>query len=125
MRTCVRMRWHEQLESKHREGQLPGIDDGTIVRTFDAPEAMEAQFHEVHAKSALNRVPGASKLPFGWTVNTYRGCLHSCSYCLAPDTAILMGDGRTRAIKDLRVGDVIYGTRFENRYRRYVKTTVL
>ena len=119
------MRWHDQLEARQREGQLPGLGDGTTVRTFDAPEAMEAKFHEIHAKSVLNRVPGASKLPFGWTVNTYRGCLHSCSYCLDPDTPILMASGRARAIKDLQIGDEIYGTQLENRYRRYVKTTVL
>jgi DNA repair photolyase len=85
------MRWHEQLETKHRSGQLPGIDDGTVVRTFDAPEALTAQFHEIHAKSALNRVPGASKLPFGWTVNTYRGCLHRCAFCFARPTHEYLG----------------------------------
>ena len=28
------------------------------VRTFDAPEALGINFHEVRAKSALNKVPG-------------------------------------------------------------------
>ncbi len=79
------MRWHDQLEDRHRASQLPGLDDA-VVRTFDAPEALEARFHEIHAKSALNRVPGGAKLPFGWTVNPYRGCLHSCSYCFARPT---------------------------------------
>src|SRR3954447_6749406 len=79
------MRWQEQLEDRHREAQLPGLADA-VVRTFDAPEALEARFHEIHAKSALNRVPGAAKLPFGWTVNPYRGCLHRCAYCFARPT---------------------------------------
>src|SRR3954452_10225535 len=79
------MRARDQLESAQRAGQLPGLSEA-VVRTFDAPEALEARFHEIHAKSALNRVPGASKLPFGWTVNPYRGCLHSCSYCFARPT---------------------------------------
>src|SRR3712207_1779142 len=118
------MRWHDQLEDRHRASQLPGLDDA-VVRTFDAPEALEARFHEIHAKSALNRVPGAAKLPFGWTVNPYRGCLHACTYCQEGSTPILMADGRTRALADLQVGDEIYGTVFENRYRRFVKTTVL
>ena len=39
-------------------------------------------FHEVEAKSALNRVPGSSPVPFRWTVNPYRGCSHACVYCL-------------------------------------------
>ncbi|MFP5327976.1 MAG: radical SAM protein, partial [Acidimicrobiia bacterium] len=108
------------------DGQLPGLSDGTVVRTFDAPEALDVRFHEIHAKSALNRVPGAgTRLPFSWTVNPYRGCLHRCSYCLGPDTPILMGDGRTRRIADLRVGDEIYGTVKQGSYRRYVKTAVL
>jgi DNA repair photolyase len=79
------MRWHDQLETRHREGQLPGLHDA-VTRTFDAPEALGAQFHEIHAKSVLNRVPGASRMPFGWTVNTYRGCLHRCKYCFARPT---------------------------------------
>jgi len=34
-------------------------------------------------KTALNRVPDESRLPFRWTVNPYRGCSHSCQYCFA------------------------------------------
>ena len=34
-------------------------------------------------KTALNRVPDASRVPFRWTVNPYRGCTHSCHYCFA------------------------------------------
>jgi DNA repair photolyase len=34
-------------------------------------------------KSALNRVPEQSRMPFRWTVNPYRGCSHSCHYCFA------------------------------------------
>jgi DNA repair photolyase len=55
------------------------------VRTFDAPEALGIHFHEVRAKSALNRVPG-SYLPFNWTVNAFRGCAHACTYCFARNT---------------------------------------
>ena len=43
-------------------------------------------FHEVMAKSALNRVPGQSAMPFDWTVNPYRGCSHACVYCFARNT---------------------------------------
>jgi DNA repair photolyase len=34
-------------------------------------------------KTALNRVPEQSRVPFRWTVNPYRGCTHSCHYCFA------------------------------------------
>ena len=57
------------------------------------------RFHEIRTKSALNRVPGASRLPFDWTVNPYRGCSHACTYCMAGDTPILLADGRTRAAR--------------------------
>ena len=50
------MRWDEQrVENDMR---LPGVGDGTVIRTFDAPEAMGINFHEVRARSALNHVPG-------------------------------------------------------------------
>jgi len=67
-------------------------------------------FHEVQAKSIINRVPSASRVPFEWTINPYRGCGHACTYCLAGDTPILMADGRTQPIADVRAGDLIYGT---------------
>src|SRR4051812_34506798 len=57
-----------------------------MVRTFDAPEALDTRFYEVRAKSALNRVPEQSQVPFRWTINPYRGCTHACVYCFARPT---------------------------------------
>ena len=65
--------------------RLPGVGAGTVVRTFDAPEAMGINFHEVRAQSALNRVPG-TRYGFNWTINPYRGCTHACVYCFARRT---------------------------------------
>jgi len=77
------MRWDEQrVENDLR---LPGVGDGTVVRTFDAPEAMGVNFHEVRARSALNRAPGG-RYGFGWTINPYRGCTHACTFCFARRT---------------------------------------
>ena len=39
--------------------------------------------------------------------------------------AILMADGTTKPLEDLKVGDAIYGTERVGWYRRYVKTRVL
>jgi len=77
------MRWDEQ--KVENDMRLPGVGDGTVVRTFDAPEAMGINFHEVRARSALNHVPGDS-FGFSWTINPYRGCTHACVYCFARKT---------------------------------------
>ncbi|HYG71481.1 MAG TPA: radical SAM protein [Actinomycetota bacterium] len=54
-------------------------------RTFDTPEFRGMTFIEAECKTILNRVPG-TYLPFNWTINPYRGCSHSCSYCFARPT---------------------------------------
>jgi DNA repair photolyase len=115
------MRWDEQrVENDLR---LPGVGDGSVVRTFDAPEATGINFHEVRARSALNHVPGG-RYGFSWTINPYRGCTHACVYCMGPDTPVLMADGSTRRIEDVRPGDAIYGTVRRGPYRRYMETRV-
>jgi DNA repair photolyase len=106
------------------QARLPGYRDEAVVRRFDAPEALETRFYEVRAKSALNRVPEASQMPFRWTINPYRGCTHACSFCMAGDTPILMADGRTKPLADLRAGDRIVGTERDGTSRRYVETEV-
>jgi DNA repair photolyase len=120
------MRW-DNLKIDADDGEtLPGYRDPATVRTFDAPEALDTRFYEVRAKSAINRVPAASQVPFSWTINPYRGCTHACTYCLSGWTPILLADGGQRAIADLRVGDAIVGTMLDrNGRRRYVSTQVL
>ena len=92
-------------------------------RTFDTPHFRGIEFIEVEAKSIINKVPG-TYLPFNWTINPYRGCSHACSYCASPDTPILMTNGTTMPIAELKVGDRIYGTQRVGNYRRYVATEV-
>lgn len=52
-------------------------------RTVTTPEFAGITFVEVETKSALNRVHG---MPFGWSINPYRGCTHACTYCFARPT---------------------------------------
>ncbi|KUO19971.1 Rv2578c family radical SAM protein [Streptomyces dysideae] len=82
------MRWENlTLESDHSraDAALFGAD-AVNIRTFDTPEFAGITFHEIRARSILNRVPGASRMPFEWTVNPYRGCTHACVYCFARKT---------------------------------------
>jgi DNA repair photolyase len=120
------MRWSNLTLEAEETARLPGYRDEAIVRHFEAPGAIQTRFYEVRAKSILNRVPQASRMPFRWTINPFRGCTHSCVYCIEGETPILMADGRHRPIEALEVGDEIYGTdRVGGKYRKYVRTVVL
>ncbi len=130
------MRWdHMRLdEPESEDGAASGgcgtggnalFDRGAVARTFDTPGFRGMTFYEIHAKSIVNRVPATSRMAFTWTINPYRGCQHSCVYCQSPETPILMADGRTKPLADVRVGDSIYGTVRSGWYRRYAITTVL
>jgi DNA repair photolyase len=65
---------------------LPLALPGATIRTFDTPGFAGMTFYEVRAKSIINRVPSASRVPFEWTINPYRGCSHGCVYCFARNT---------------------------------------
>src|SRR3712207_412826 len=62
-------------------GRLAGL-----VRTVQTPEFAGITFHEVLARSALNKVPSSPTAPFDWTGNPFRGCSHACVYCFARNT---------------------------------------
>jgi DNA repair photolyase len=79
------MRWDGQGVSVD-DGALPGLQRIGFVRSVRTPQFDGITFHEVLCKSALNKVPNASMLPFKYTVNGYRGCSHACRYCFARPT---------------------------------------
>lgn len=79
------MRWDGQGVSVD-DGALPGLQRIGFVRSVRTPQFEGVTFHEVLCKSALNKVPNASMLPFRYTVNGYRGCSHACRYCFARPT---------------------------------------
>ena len=62
-----------QVVDRVREGRAAALP--AAVRRAD-----DARDQEVTCRSALNRVRG---MPFGWTLNPYRGCTHGCHYCFA------------------------------------------
>ncbi len=106
---------------------LPGMETlHGFVRSVTTPEFAGLTFHEVHAKSALNAVPGPSAMPFDWTVNPYRGCTHACVYCFArPTHEYLEFDGGrdfdTQIVVKINIVDVL---RRELRAARWQRETV-
>jgi DNA repair photolyase len=80
------VRWDNLSVDAEQGRSLPGYREEARVRRFDAPEALDIRFYEVRARSALNRVPERSRMPFRWTINPYRGCAHACVYCFARPT---------------------------------------
>jgi len=108
-----------RFESTAREP----FDDGWTPEEREA-QALKTQVTEERARSIIAR-NDSPDIPFGQSINPYRGCEHGCVYCLSGDTLILMADGSTKLLGEVRVGDRLYGTRREGWYRRYVKSRVL
>ncbi len=74
------VRWENlKVDGEEDQARLPGFREPAVVRTFEAPEALGTRFYEVRARSALNKVPKRSRMPFRWTINPYRGCSHACT----------------------------------------------
>ncbi|WP_394820839.1 radical SAM protein [Pendulispora albinea] len=88
----------------------------------EAPH-VDLHVYEDHTRQILSK-NDSPDVGFTWSINPYRGCFHACAYCLDGETPILMGDGSTRALRDLRVGDTLYGTTFDGQSRRYTRTQV-
>ncbi len=51
------------------------------------------EFMHVNARKIVNKVPAASRMPFRYTINAYRGCSHACTYCFARPTHTYLGLG--------------------------------
>lgn len=87
------MRWDGQKIEHEQPEMLPGLALAGHQRSVRTPDFAGVTFHEVHAKSALNKVHDSSAVPFRWTVNPMRGCLHACAYCFARPTHEYLGLG--------------------------------
>jgi DNA repair photolyase len=77
----------EDAAGSHGSASAPAADALLpllgLVRSVSTPEFSGVTFHEVTAKSVLNKVVAGSRMPFEWTINPYRGCSHACVYCFA------------------------------------------
>ncbi|MDP9070762.1 MAG: radical SAM protein [Actinomycetota bacterium] len=99
-------------------------DDELLDRHVGTGEFRGMEFLHVKARRIINEVPRASRVPFRFTINAYRGCSHACSYCLDGSTAVMTHGGAT-PLAELRVGDEIYGTSGSGSHRRLERTRVL
>jgi DNA repair photolyase len=103
--------------------RFDGIDVDREAWTAEDP-GPETRLLRDRSRSIItrNRSPDVG---FEASINPYRGCEHGCVYCMDGDTPILLGDGRTRKLRELEVGDIVYGTVRRGWYRRLVRTPVL
>ena len=118
-----RLRWTIVDENAPQAQQT--LFDEPPEREIGVGEFRGLEFLHVRAKKIINEVPAASVVPFRWTINAYRGCSHSCTYCVGGDTRVLMADGRTKPIADVGPGERVYGTVRIGNEHRYVITEVL
>jgi DNA repair photolyase len=68
-------------------------------------ERRGVEYHQLRSKDLLNKL-NARPMPFGWTVNPYRGCEMACRYCFARYTHEFLGlDDRTAFERTIYVKD--------------------
>ncbi|MDQ3573644.1 MAG: radical SAM protein [Actinomycetota bacterium] len=68
-------------------------DEELVERHVGGGEYRGLEFLHVNARRIINEVPRASRVPFRYTVNPYRGCSHACVYCFARPTHEYLGLG--------------------------------
>jgi DNA repair photolyase len=72
------------------QGVLFG-DEEIVERHVGRGEFRGLEFFHVRCRTIVNTVPAASRMPFGHTINAYRGCSHACVYCFARPTHHYLG----------------------------------
>ncbi|MDX6571353.1 MAG: hypothetical protein QOC86_509 [Gaiellales bacterium] len=77
------LRW--SLAGTEQQGSL--LDDDVDPTR----ELREVEYLHVRARTIISEVPRASRMPFRYTINPYRGCSHACTYCFARPTHEYLG----------------------------------
>jgi DNA repair photolyase len=119
------------IKGRGAQSQPPGRFD-KLTKTLEhdgwyeeeEPDKRETTVLPEPARSIISRNESPD-IGFGQSINPYRGCEHGCIYCVGGETPVLMADGTTRPIAQLRTDDEIMGTERVGWYRRYVRTRVL
>ncbi len=111
-------------EGRFESRRVEAVDDGWTPDLEEEMPALATTVTPEHAKSIISR-NDSPDISFEQSINPFRGCSHGCIYCSLGDTQILMVNGQTKALGDVKIGDHIIGTVRRGNYRRYVKTRVL
>jgi len=69
----------------------PDLLGDLVERVPGRGELVGLELLHVNARRVVNQVPPASRMPFRWTINAYRGCSHACAYCFARPTHEYLG----------------------------------
>jgi DNA repair photolyase len=87
------LRW--RLADDDGDGDQPALfSSDDLVRPERGTGRLSGmEFLHVHARRIINEVPAASRMPFRYTINAYRGCSHACTYCFARPTHEYLGLG--------------------------------
>ena len=73
------------------DGGQGALFEQEMERHIGRGEFRGMEFLHVQARRVINEVPKASRVPFRWTINAYRGCSHACRYCFARPTHEYLG----------------------------------
>lgn len=107
--------WGDDIDDVEGAGEVSKVDEPMRLPTTVIPEK---------TKRAITR-NNSPDLSFDRSLNPYKGCEHGCVYCADGDIAVLLADGSTRRLAEIKAGDEIYGTSRTGLYRRYTKARVL
>src|SRR5580704_4615728 len=86
-----RLRWQLADDSGGAAQETLFDSDSLVDRHVGTGEFRGMEFLHVNAKTIINEVPAASRMPFRYTINVYRGCSHACTYCFARPTHEYLG----------------------------------
>jgi DNA repair photolyase len=109
-------------EGRFESLRVTSEDDGWYQEAL--PESVATVITPERAKTIIT-TNDSPDVGFEYSINPYRGCEHGCVYCASGDTAVLLANGASKPLGDVRVGDEIYGTVRRGHYRRYVRTKVI